>query len=132
MDNNYDTGAILTPKPFRVIIAGGRDFVDYELLKKYCDAILCNKTSDGIEIVCGKARGTDSLGEQYAIERGFAVKYFPAQWDMFGKQAGFVRNKQMAEYADAVIAFWDGKSHGTKHMIELAKAENMPIRIKRY
>ena len=60
------------------------------------------------------------------------VVYFPADWDLEGKSAGFKRNVKMAEYADALVAFWDGESKGTKHMIEIAKEKGLDIRIKRY
>ena len=113
----------------KVIIAGGREFSDYELLKSKCDYILSNQTE--IEIVSGAARGADALGEQYASERGFLVKQFPADWSI-GKSAGHVRNKQMAQYADALIAFWDGKSKGTGHMIDLAKEQNLKVRVFNY
>lgn len=111
----------------KVIIAGGRDFNDYDLLKSKCDYYLANKT--GIEIVSGCASGADRLGERYATERGFLVKPFPAQWKTLGKRAGPVRNELMALYADALIAFWDGKSAGTKNMIEEAEKEGLLIRV---
>ena len=114
----------------KVIIAGGRDFTDYTLLKEFADRVLSQSTD--IEIVSGTANGADKLGERYAKEKGYPVKQFPADWDKYGKSAGFKRNKQMAEYADALIAFWDGKSRGTKSMIQLAKLFNLKIRIKNY
>ena len=101
---------------FRVIIAGGRDFDDYELLVKSVDRWLA-RVRDDICIVCGKARGADTLGEQYAKERGYPVHYFPADWKKFGKSAGYIRNTEMAQNADALIAFWDGKSKGTAYVI---------------
>lgn len=116
---------------FRVIIAGGRDFDDYPLLVKTMDKLLQNIT-DKVVVVCGMARGADSLGERYAKERGFEVKYSPANWDYHGKAAGYKRNEQMAQNADALVAFWDGESKGTGHMINLAKAYNLKIRIKKY
>jgi len=116
---------------FRVIIAGGRDFSDYALLKSTMDTLLSNIKKD-VTVVCGKARGADTLGEQYAKERGYAVAYFPADWDKYGKAAGFIRNRQMAQNADALVAFWNGKSRGTKNMIELAKQYGLKLRIKRY
>lgn len=61
------------------------------------------------------------MGERYAKERGYAVSEHPADWDRYGKSAGYIRNKEMAEEADALMAFWDGKSRGTMHMINLAK-----------
>ena len=105
---------------FRVIIAGGRDFDDYQLLKATMDKLLCNIT-DEITVVCGQAKGADTLGEQYAMEKGYTIDYYPAQWKLFGKRAGYLRNEQMAQNADALAAFWNGESRGTKNMIELAK-----------
>ena len=82
-----------------------------------------------VEIVCGKARGADSLGEQYAKERGIPVRYFPADWRTLGQSAGYQRNTQMAQYADALVAFWDGRSKGTKHMIDTAQRFKLDIRV---
>ena len=103
---------------FKVIVAGGRDFNNYKGLSDSLDYLLKN-INDDIQIVCGMARGADRL-------------YFPADWDRDGKSAGFKRNVKMAEYADALVAFWDGTSKGTKHMIETAKEKGLDIRIKRY
>jgi hypothetical protein len=103
----------------RVIIAGSRDFRNYDLLKQKCDEILFGK--DEVEIVSGTARGADKMGEFYASERKYPVKLFPADWNQYGKSAGYIRNKQMAEYANILICFWDGQSKGTQHMINLAK-----------
>lgn len=114
----------------KVIIAGGRGFNDYKFLFEKCENIL-SKQKD-VEIVSGTARGADELGEKYAKEKGFKLKQFPADWDKYKKGAGYIRNKQMAEYADSLIAFWDGKSKGTKHMIDLAKEHNLKIRIIKY
>ncbi len=111
----------------KVIIAGSRDFNDYKKLCEYCDLMLSN--TENVEIVSGTARGADMLGMKYALDRMLVLKEFPADWDTFGKSAGYRRNKQMAEYADALIAFWDGKSKGTKHMIDLAKEHGLKIRI---
>jgi hypothetical protein len=113
----------------KVIIAGSRDFDDYELLRKYCDHVLQNQTE--IEIVSGTARGADQLGERYAKERGYPVKQFPADWNK-GKSAGYIRNEEMAKYGDALIAFWNGMSKGTEHMINLAKQYNLKIKICNY
>jgi hypothetical protein len=107
----------------KVIIAGSRDFNDYNLLKNNCDVLL-SLTKENIEIVSGGARGADSLGERYAQENNLELKIFPADWSI-GKGAGFIRNKQMADYSDALIAFWDGKSKGTKMMIDLAKKNEL-------
>ena len=114
----------------KVIIAGSRDFDDYEVLRNYCDHVLQNQTD--IEIVSGTARGADQLGERYAKERGYSVKQFPADWDKHGRSAGYIRNEEMAKYGDALIAFWNGMSKGTEHMINLAKQYKLKIRICNY
>ena len=112
----------------KVIIAGCRNFFDYELLKTKCDIYL-SSVKQQVEIVSGTANGADKLGEKYASEKGYPVKQFPADWDKYGKSAGYKRNEEMAKYADALIAFWDGKSKGTGHMIDLAKKHELGIRI---
>ena len=114
----------------KIIIAGTRDFSDYPLMKEECDRIL--QEYEDIEIVSGGARGADKMGEFYAKERGYPVKLFPADWNRLGKSAGYARNKQMAQYADALIAFWDGKSSGTNHMINLAKENNLDVHVIKY
>jgi len=114
----------------KVIIAGGRDFKDYNKLKDSCDKILINQNN--IEIVSGTANGADILGERYAQEKGYEVKKFPAKWDEYGKKAGYMRNQEMGEYADGLIAFWDGKSKGTKHMIDIANKKGLKVRVIKY
>jgi len=116
----------------KVIIAGGRDFTDYKYLCQVCDYMLQNQNSAEIEIVSGTARGADKLGEQYAKEKGYKIAYFPADWDAFGKSAGYRRNVEMAEYGDVLIAFWDEKSTGTKHMIDIARDKGMRVKIAKY
>ena len=116
---------------FRVIIAGTRDFQDYELLREYADFKLSNITGD-IEIISGGARGADALGERYARERGYQVKRFPADWKQYGKAAGPKRNEAMAKYADALLAYWNGRSPGTQNMIDLAKAHGLKVGVKVY
>ena len=123
-----------TIKPtFKVIIAGGRDFVDYNLLREKVNNILIDKRlTHKIVIVSGCARGADTLGMRYASENIFDVDEYPADWDKYGNAAGPKRNLQMAEYADAVIVFWDNKSSGTRNMIECARRENIPCKIIQY
>lgn len=111
----------------KVIIAGSRDFSDYELLKSKCDKILSQQVD--IEIVSGTANGADKLGETYANEKGYKLTKFPADWDNHGNSAGYKRNKEMAIYADTLIAFWNGRSKGTKHMIDLAYEHNLKVRV---
>lgn len=114
----------------KVAIVGSREFNDYELLTERMDFL----NSDGnIEaVICGCARGADSLGEKWAKERGIEVIRMPAEWDKYGKSAGYKRNDEMAVAADAVVAFWDGESRGTAHMIRTASALKLDVRIVRY
>lgn len=114
---------------FKVIIAGSRSFQNYSLLKEYADFKL-SQICDSIEIVSGGARGADTLGERYAKENGYSIKVFLADWEQFGKAAGYMRNVQMAEYADALLAFWDGKSRGTMHMIQIANNYGLKVGVK--
>ena len=114
----------------KVIIAGGRDFKDYDRLSKVCKKILLEQTD--IEIVSGTANGADKLGERFAAKNNYSVKKFPADWDKFGKSAGHIRNAEMAKYADALISFWDRKSKGTESMINLAKRNKLKVRVIYY
>ena len=107
----------------KTIIAGSRNFNDYELLSLTCKDLLIS------EIISGTAKGADKLGEKYAIKHNIPVKKFPANWDKYGKSAGYIRNEEMAKYGESLIAFWDNKSKGTKHMIDLAKKYNLKIKI---
>ena len=125
----------------RIIIAGGRNFRDYELMKFKMDKILSN-VNEPIEIVSGgqcskdvdtgELYGADYLGEQYANEKGYSLMRFPAKWKLHGKAAGMIRNGQMAKYATHLVAFWDGESKGTENMISLARKHNLNIRVVRY
>lgn len=130
-------------KELRVIIAGSRDFDDFPKLMNSCIDILHEISEqsgnlDKIRIVSGTARGADLLGEQYAKVAGYEVSRFPADWDGLGKRAGYVRNAEMAKFAVAdgnygvLIAFWDGKSKGTKHMIDLAEKKGLEVHIVRF
>lgn len=129
----------------KVIIAGGREFRDYKFLCKVCDHKL--KNQEEIEIVCGKAPGADTLGEDYAKERGYKILPFPADWnDMsepcvrkkrrdeseYNALAGHKRNQKMADIADALIVFWDGKSTGSADMIKRAIKKGIKIKIYNY
>lgn len=115
----------------KVIIAGGRDFEDYALLKEKCIKLFANKMQD-LEIVSGLARGADTLGVRLSKDIGCYLKKFPAEWKLYGRRAGFLRNEQMGEYADALVAFWDGKSSGTKHMIQYARRIGLDVRVVLY
>ena len=114
----------------KVIVAGTRTFENYNLLERKLNKILQNYGT--VEIVSGGAKGADSLGEKYADLRGHKLAKFLPNWGLWGKQAGIRRNVYMAQYATHLVAFWDGRSRGTAHMIEAAKAKGLPVRIIRY
>ena len=70
--------------------------------------------------------GVDALGERWAEERGILVKRFPADWKKFGRMAGPLRNQQMVDFADGLLAVWDGKSRGTNDVIRRAEERRLP------
>lgn len=130
----------------KVLIAGSRDFDNYELLKSKTDFLLQN-IKDKITIISGTAKGADRLGEEYAREKGYNLERCPALWynlsepckikyDSFGKSynvlAGLKRNEYMVKEADYIIEFWDGKSSGTKYTIEYARKLGKKIKVIRY
>ena len=120
---------------YKIIIAGSRDFNDYTVLKQSVYNTLKDRniSKENVEIISGTARGADQLGERYAQEFGLKLKQFPADWSL-GKGAGHIRNKQMAEYArdnghGVLLAFWDGKSNGTKSMIGYAQKCGLEVHV---
>ena len=110
----------------KLAIVGSRSFFDYQLLVETLQDLEIS------EIVSGGARGADSLAEKYAREKGIPVKVFKPDWNGLGKAAGFIRNKSIIDYADKVIAFWDGQSHGTKHSIDLAMKQDKLMLVKNF
>ena len=68
------------------------------------------------EVICGGARGVDQIGKLWAEDQGITVTMFPAQWVLFGKKAGHLRNREMAKYADRLLLIWDGISKGSANM----------------
>ena len=113
----------------KVIIAGSRTITAYSLV----ESAVARWKNYGLtieEIVCGEAKGIDLLGRHYGEQNGIPIKSFPADWDKHGKKAGYLRNSQMVEYADGLIAITTG-SPGTQHTIELAKEKGIPLLYKR-
>ena len=106
----------------KIIIAGGRRIEDFEVV---LTAIKESKFQI-TEVVCGCAKGVDTLGEVWATMSNLPVKKFPADWGRYGKVAGPVRNAQMADYADGLILIWDGESRGSKNMLQEAMKRNLP------
>ena len=132
-------------RPFRIIIAGSRIIpTDKDYLREYFSRLdnLSKIKKDNIEVVSGTARGGDYVGEEWAIARDHKLVKFPADWEYQALNAGYQRNEQpdakywstyklkkMAAYSDALVAIWDGKSKGTKHMIDIVRREGLAVRI---
>lgn len=117
---------------FYCLIVGSRTFNDYELLRRKTDYFLQNHQD--IVIISGGARGADTLAKRYAEEKKYKYIEFPADWNLYGKSAGYIRNEQMHKFLSehnprGCIAFWDGESKGTKHNFELVKKYCTPLKI---
>ena len=128
-------GVININDTLKIIIAGSRDFDNYDLLEATMSDFL-KENINNVEIVSGTARGADQLGEKFAETHGYQIKRFPANWNLYGKSAGPIRNREMAEYASGgqgvLFALWDGKSRGTKSMIDLAKKYGLEVYVVNY
>ena len=111
----------------KVIIAGSRTIDDVRLVQN----VVIDASFHISEVVSGCARGIDQCGEKLAKKWGVPVKKFSADWNKHGRAAGPIRNAQMAEYADALIAIWDGSSRGTLNMIQEARREGLDVYIHR-
>ena len=107
----------------KTIIAGSRDITDYTVV---LSAILLSEFKI-TEVVAGGARGVDKLAERFAADMPLPIVIFSADWNKYLRAAGVIRNRQMAEYADALIAVWDGKSRGTRNMIDEAARKNLKL-----
>ena len=124
-------------KEFKLIVAGGREFTDYYKLRRELMAMALNTYHDkAVSIVSGMARGADALAVRFATEFKVQLHEFPAQWQRpdgsTDKSAGFKRNQAMADFADGLLAFWDGQSRGTAHMIETMRKAGKPVHVVRY
>lgn len=126
-------------KKYRIIIAGGRHFQDYETLRENVESVFekYGIVMGDAEIISGHAAGVDQLGERFAKENGILCTVFPANWSKYGRSAGFRRNVAMVNYAaeaehPLVIAFWDGESHGTGFTIQKAREKGIPVEIFYY
>lgn len=104
----------------KLIVAGSRGIVDYDLVVQAIKAFE-KEFGKVTQIISGGAKGADRLGEKYANEHSLTLVKFLADWNKYGKRAGYLRNEEMAKNADACLCIWDGESKGTKHMIDIAE-----------
>lgn len=128
-----DSEELKNKKNFRLVVAGSRDFNNYDLLCSSLDEVVNNLKSEyNITIVSGTANGADKLGEKYAYKHGIKIERHPANWGRFGRGAGPIRNAEMVKTSDGVVVFWNGESSGAKNIIDCAKAENHLIKVVKY
>lgn len=117
----------------KLIVAGGRDFTDTNrMIAELQKLVESGEITDSPELVCGMARGADMLAYSLWANNRMPIHNFPANWNKHGKSAGYKRNQEMGEFADAAVCFWDGNSKGTKHMIDIMSRLNKPVYIVRY
>jgi hypothetical protein len=109
----------------KTIIAGSRTITDIDVLIEALKTLPWKIT----EVVSGCARGADALGEAYALAHGLPLTRMPADWERFGRRAGYVRNEAMAQQAQALVALWDGYSVGTQHMIRIAEHRGLKVHV---
>lgn len=113
----------------KLIIAGSRDIEDYALVRSLVmKSGFWKKYGRSIEVVCGMARGIDRVGLDFAKKNNLQWHEMPADWDKHGKAAGHIRNSEMADVADGLLAVWDGKSPGTKGMIDIARKKGLEVK----
>jgi len=118
---------------FKLIIAGGRDFSDELMFQKELTELVNSMPDTSVvSIVSGMARGADAIGASFAKQHGIQLYEFPADWHTNGKRAGYLRNEEMADFADGLLAFWDGESRGTAHMIQAMYDRKKPVSVARY
>lgn len=110
----------------RTIIAGSRTINDYSIIEEAVE----ESEFDISFIISGGCKGVDSLAESYAKQNKIPLIIYKPEWAKFGKAAGPIRNKTMAQNADALIAVWDGESRGTFNMIKLAEKYNLEVFVK--
>lgn len=128
-----DSEELKNKKPFKLVVAGSRDFNDYNLLSTTLDEVVAELKADyNITIVSGTANGADKFGEKYAEKHGLKIERHPANWGRFGRGAGPIRNAEMVKESNGVIVFWNGESAGAKNIIECAKAEGNLVRVVEY
>lgn len=117
----------------KLIVAGGRNFTDTQtMITILIDLVDKGKIDPNPELVCGMARGADMLAYSLWANSRMPIHNFPADWNTYGKSAGYRRNSEMGEFADAAVCFWDGNSKGTKHMIDIMNKLGKPVYVVRY
>lgn len=108
----------------KLLVAGSRDYNNFANLEYVINQV--RKQYNITSIISGCARGVDTLAIEYAQKYNLKVEKFPADWNKFGRSAGYIRNKEMVKVADILVAVWKNRSPGTGHTIELARKKGIP------
>lgn len=116
-------------RELRIVVAGSRGFTDYDVLSEIMDRVLIKSMRDHVVFISGTAQGADRLGERYARDNDYECERYPADWDRYGRSAGYKRNQKMAKVATHLVAFWDEQSRGTRHMISIAIEAGLTVRV---
>lgn len=119
----------------KVMICGSRNIKDKEYIFSQLDAFTYWQLAcfEYLTLIEGEAKGVDTIAKEYAIQNGWEqITEYPADWDKYGKGAGFIRNEQMVKDCDECFIFWDGESKGTKHDIDLCIKYNKPYKVLIY
>lgn len=120
-------------KEFKLIVAGGRDFLDRDLMDQWIKQVLIELPDDNVvSIVSGMAPGADTLAYQWALCNKCKLYKYYARWQAEGKRAGYIRNQEMCDASDGLLAFHDGVSKGTKHMIQIARNAGLYVKVVNY
>jgi hypothetical protein len=115
-----------------IAVVGSRNFTNYDLLKQKLDSIINDRKFDNITIISGGASGADTLAEKYAKENNYGLIVKNAEWNKYGKSAGYKRNVEIVNLSNLVVAFWDGKSRGTNNTINIAKGKGIEVIIHNF
>lgn len=118
----------------RIIVGGSRSLDDYTLVEQVLDKLTAKLDKTRLVILSGGATGADRLGEQWCFRRLLRYEVWKAEWIKHGKKAGVLRTVAMLQdgRADGAVFFWDGKSPGTKHSIDLCKRLGIKVKVVRF
>lgn len=112
-----------------VVVCGSRGFFNYDYFKKEMCCVLKKYQTQDIILISGGAKGADTFAREYALENNITFKEYLADWENHGRGAGYIRNIEMLDIANEVVAFWDGKSPGTAHIIKECLKLKIPITV---
>lgn len=110
----------------RLVVSGSRSISDPQVVADALDRV---NAQPPVTLVHGNARGVDRTAATIALARGWTVEAHPAPWATSGRAAGIIRNRQMIDTADHVLAIWDGRSKGTRHAINYATSIGKPLTV---